>query len=148
MTTVYRSWVGTMLVVAGITTAIVYRARKPDYESVRVPELRICKKWATAVRADPGTFQLVDCETGESTSGFYLVGGRLFQPDHVSLNDYDDGWRPPPPSPVPEEWTTIEFCGDWQKSAALIVAGRKQIREAQRLCRSPSYRKTHWCGIR
>ena len=111
MTYVRKSWIGVLLLGAAVSAVVTWRARKPDYESVSVPELVLCKRWTTEVRHDPGTFNLVDCKTGKDVGAIYVVGGRAFSPEHLTTNEYVEPqltwtWVDSPgkvPQPVTEE---------------------------------------------
>jgi hypothetical protein len=88
MNVVRKSWLGTILLAAAISAAVAYRARRPDYEALSIHELVLCKLWTSDVMHDPGPFLIVDCQTGTSATGIYVVGGQAFATSHVRWEDY------------------------------------------------------------
>ena len=88
MTTIRKSWIGVMLVAGGVGAAVAHRATRADYTSVRVPELRLCRKFTTELKQDPGDFLLVDCKTGREVEAAYVVDGNAYWPTHVSWSTY------------------------------------------------------------
>lgn len=84
MTTVRKAWFGMMLLSAGVAAAVTYRARRPDYEAVFVPELTLCQVFEYGAGRKEGDFSIRDCKTGKAVTAIYVVDGRALSPAFVS----------------------------------------------------------------